>query len=116
MSLVNIPKTNDDPFMRYKRQIVILQMVKGYTVITNLSEISHSLGRPMSDIISYIGKSLGTNVSQNRLRGTIFTIKQIEDILECYIEKHVLCSICQNPETEILKNKRRCKACGNICV
>jgi len=112
MATIGIPKSNDDPYIRYKRQLISVKVIKGYTVLTNLDSVCHSIDRPESVIISFLSKTLGTGSNgKDKLRGT-FSVSTLETHIENYIINHVLCKTCQNPETYIDKNKIRCKACG----
>jgi translation initiation factor 2 beta subunit (eIF-2beta)/eIF-5 len=110
--MVNIPRTNIDPFARYQREKIVITIIKGYTIITNLDSIAHSLNRTSKDIISFLASNLGTRGSENKLRGSNFTVAQLEDKLEVYIINNVLCKTCGNPETHVEKSKLRCLACG----
>lgn len=114
MSMINIPGSDPDPFARYRRPVISINFVKGYTIITNLDGVAHSIGREPSIIISYLSKMMGTNGNNNKLRGQ-FSVSTLESHLENYILNNVLCKTCHNPETVIDKNKIRCKACG-YCV
>ena len=114
---VNIPRDYVDLFARYKRPVISIKVVKGYTIIENLSSISHSLGRTDEQVISFLSKKLATSKNKNSLRGTSFTVSILEDRLEEYIALNVLCLTCSNPQTvymDTTSTKRRCLACGNV--
>ncbi len=113
---MNINGDNNDPFYRYKMPIINIQVLPNNTThIININEISKSLNRNSSDIISFMKKELKSGGSKNFLSGTWSKNKLIE-ILKKYINENVLCSNCGNPETEyIIKKKNKmlaCKACG----
>ena len=115
MNFVNIPKNNIDPFFRYKRETIIINNSRGFTIIKNLDNISKSLERDKKQILSFLSKKLGTSTTNEKLRGN-FTFQQLEELLEIYINKFILCSSCSNPET--IQNEKKltliCKACGHI--
>lgn len=46
--------------------------------------------------MSKLSKKLGTSKNKDKLRG-VFTINDLDDILEDYIIKYMLCDICGNP-------------------
>lgn len=126
MSFINICRDNVDPFYRYKMP-PIQAKVEGRgngikTSIVNLSEVSRALGRPSSYVLKYFGSELGAQTSMDRflINGT-HDNTELQDCLDGFINKFVLCASCKNPETEIqVKNKddlqRDCKACGSVSM
>lgn len=124
MSFVNICRDNTDPFYRYKMPL-IQSKVEGRgngikTAIVNLPEVARALGRPTSYLIKYFGYELGaqTNEERNLVNGS-HNANELQDSLDGFILKFVLCPRCKNPETQIqIKDKnillRNCQACGNI--
>ena len=127
MSFINICRDNTDPFYRYKMP-PIQSKVEGRgngikTVIVNLAEVARSLGRPPVYVLKYFGSELGaqTNESQERylINGT-HDAGELQDSLDGFINKFVLCGSCKNPETEIQIKKgliqRDCKACGSLSM
>lgn len=124
MSFVNICRDNTDPFYRYKMPL-IQSKVEGRgngikTAIVNLPEVARALGRPTSYLIKYFGYELGaqTNEERNLVNGT-HNANELQDSLDGFILKFVLCPKCKNPETQIqIKDKnillRNCQACGYI--
>jgi translation initiation factor 2 beta subunit (eIF-2beta)/eIF-5 len=116
MRRVNIPRSQIDPFYRYKREVV--QTIPGKansTILTNVDTIAHQLNRSPAEIMAFLRKKLGTSVITTKqgpgLRGP-FTSEQVEGLLDEYIETNVLCSACGNPETQIETKGRVCRACG----
>ena len=109
---VNIPRSAIDPFYRYKRNVIQTQGGKGNnTVVKNIDAIAKQLDRSPEQIATFFRKKLSVNVRIDK-RGFImagqYTIPMLEDLLEEYIEKYILCPECGNPET----TKDGCKACG----
>lgn len=127
MSFINICRDNTDPFYRYKMP-PIQSKVEGRgngikTAIVNLSEVSRALGRPSTYVLKYFGSELGaqTNESQDRfLINGAHDASELQDSLDGFIKKFVLCASCKNPETEIQIKKgllqRDCKACGHLSM
>lgn len=125
MSFINICRDNTDPFYRYKMP-PIQSKVEGRgngikTVIVNLNEVARALGRPTTYVLKYFGSELGaqTNESQDRyLINGVHDANELQDSLDGFIKRFVLCASCKNPETEIQIKKdnlqRDCKACGHI--
>lgn len=128
MSFINICRDNTDPFYRYKMP-PIQAKVEGRgngikTAIPNLSEVARALGRPSAYVVKYFGSELGaqTKIDETNDRFLVngqHDAGELQDSLDGFINKFVLCGSCKNPETEIeIKGKdflqRDCKACGLI--
>lgn len=127
MATVNIRRDVTDPFYRYKME-KIQSKVEGKgngikTVIVNLSSVAQSLARPPAHVIKYFGFELGaqTNTNPNDDRWIIngnHDAAKLQDYLDGFISKFVLCKKCKNPETEVqIKDGHitlDCKACGKI--
>lgn len=110
------------------------------TVIVNLSSVAQSLSRPPSckcrihhwkwtdrrlnyvlDVIKYFGFELGaqTNINPTDDRWIIngaHEASKLQDYLDGFISKFVLCKKCKNPETDVVVKDQHivldCKACG----
>jgi translation initiation factor 5 len=127
MATINIRRDVADSFYRYKMERLQSKIEgKGNgikTVIVNLSSVAQSLARPPSHVIKYFGFELGaqTNTSPNDDRWIIngaHDASKLQDYLDGFITKFVLCKECKNPETEVhIKDGNitlDCKACGKI--
>lgn len=129
MSDVMIPilKNNKDPHYRYKMP-KLMAKVEGSgngikTVITNMSTVARSIGRPPSYPTKYFGCELGAQVTINN---DLFVVNGCHDpekllnLLYGFIQKFVLCTKCKNPETNLtIKNNKieqKCIACGHNAV
>lgn len=91
------------------------------TVVANLPSVAQSLARPPSYVIKFFGFELGaqTNTNPKDDRWIINGAHQadkLQESLDTFINKFVLCKDCKNPETEfVIKDGRillDCKACG----
>ncbi|KAB8349697.1 hypothetical protein FH972_023712 [Carpinus fangiana] len=125
MGTVNIRRDVSDPFYRYKME-KLQSKIEGKgngikTVITNLSSVAHSLARPPSYVIKYFGFELGaqTNIDPSDDRWIVngaHEASKLQDYLDGFISKFVLCKKCKNPETDVhIKDGNitlDCKACG----
>ncbi|KAF2763559.1 putative eukaryotic translation initiation factor 5 [Pseudovirgaria hyperparasitica] len=125
MATVNIRRDISDPFYRYKMERIQSKIEgKGNgikTVIVNLSSVAHSLAREPGHIIKYFGFELGaqtnTNPSDDRwIINGAHEASKLQDHLDGFINKFVLCKKCKNPETDMSFPEGRiilkCKACG----
>ena len=92
------------------------------TAIMNTSDVARALSRPPVYIIKFFGFELGAQTSINEaddryhVNGSHDSPK-LQDLLDGFITKFVLCKACKNPETDIIVQKdgtlfRDCKACG----
>ncbi|KAF2638499.1 eukaryotic translation initiation factor 5 [Massarina eburnea CBS 473.64] len=125
MATVNVRRDVADPFYRYKMERIQSKIEgKGNgikTVIVNLSSVAGSLARPPAYVIKYFGFELGaqTNNNPNDDRWIIngaHDASKLQDYLDGFISKFVLCKKCKNPET-VMEFKNNlilldCKACG----
>jgi len=125
MATVNIRRDVTDPFYRYKMERLQSKIEgKGNgikTVVANLSSVAASLARPPSFVIKYFGFELGaqtnTNPSDDRwIINGAHEASKLQDYLDGFINKFVLCKKCKNPETDVVIKDGRilldCKACG----
>ncbi|KAI0603181.1 domain found in IF2B/IF5-domain-containing protein [Biscogniauxia sp. FL1348] len=125
MALVNVRRDVTDAFYRYKMEKIQTKIEgKGNgikTVVVNLSSVAASLARPGSYVIKYFGFELGaqTNIDPPDDRWIIngaHDAPKLQDYLDGFINKFVLCKKCKNPETDVVIKDGRivldCKACG----
>jgi translation initiation factor 5 len=125
MATVNIVRENKDPFYRYKMERLQSKIEgKGNgikTVIVNLSSVAQSLARPGAYVIKYFGFELGaqtnTNPADDRwIINGAHEASKLQDYLDGFINRFVLCKSCKNPETVVIIKDGRivldCKACG----
>lgn len=109
-----IPKSaSSDPFYRYRRdllKIVRINSSGGMYQLVNLDKIAKEIGRSPAAILSYLKKTLHTNILT---KGGYFikgNTSDFETVLESYIITHVICKKCKNPETD----GNKCRACGAL--
>ena len=119
----------NDPYYRYKMPRILAKVEgKGNgikTVVSNMSDIAKALERPPTYPTKYFGCELGaqTNFDLKNDRYIVngeHDANKLQDILDGFIKKFVLCPACENPETAlIIKHQTinsRCKACGHTFV
>ncbi|CRG90567.1 hypothetical protein PISL3812_07611 [Talaromyces islandicus] len=124
MATVNVRRDVTDPFYRYKME-KLQSKIEGKgngikTVVVNLNTVAQSLARPPEYVIKYFGFELGAqaNAKPTDDRWIIngaHDAPKLQDYLDGFIEKFVLCKKCKNPETEVILKDRivlDCKACG----
>ncbi|KAK3214310.1 hypothetical protein GRF29_28g2723489 [Pseudopithomyces chartarum] len=127
MATINVRRDVTDPFYRYKMERLQSKIEgKGNgikTVIVNLTSVANSLDRPPAYVIKYFGFELGaqtnTNPADDRwIINGAHDASKLQDYLDGFISKFVLCKKCKNPETVMdVKDgliKLDCKACGQI--
>ncbi|KAL4818759.1 domain found in IF2B/IF5-domain-containing protein [Aspergillus spinulosporus] len=122
---INIRRDVSDPFYRYKME-PLQSKIEGKgngikTVIVNLNSVAGSLSRPPAYVIKYFGFELGAqaNAKPTDDRWIIngaHDSKKLQDYLDGFISKFVLCKKCKNPETDVIIKDEKiildCKACG----
>ncbi|RDA93366.1 hypothetical protein CP533_0313 [Ophiocordyceps camponoti-saundersi (nom. inval.)] len=125
MSLINVRRDVSDAFYRYKMERLQTKIEgKGNgikTVVVNLPSVATSLARPPSYLNKYFGFELGA-MTNNDPKDDRWIINgahesgKLQDHLDGFINKFVLCKKCKNPETDVNINNDRilldCKACG----
>lgn len=128
MANVNINRNLSDQFYRYKMPKLVAKVEgKGNgikTVIVNMPEIAKSLNRPPMYPTKYFGCLLGAQVnfdnkSERYIVNGAHDPNKLQDLLDGFIQKYVLCQSCENPETILSVNKKKeiigtnCMACGH---
>lgn len=95
------------------------------TVIVNMVDIAKALGRPPAYPCKYFGCELGaqTQIDAKKERyivnGSHDGIR-LQELLDGFIKKFVLCPECDNPETSLMPHQKKkiigqkCAACGYI--
>lgn len=126
MVLVNVNREVSDNFYRYKMEKLVTKVEgKGNgikTVVVNLVNVAKQLSRDPNYVIKYFAFELGaqTNTDPKDDRWIIngaHEAAKLQDLLDGFIKKFVLCRGCSNPETVVnIKDPRiilDCKACGH---
>ncbi|KAK9247962.1 domain found in IF2B/IF5-domain-containing protein [Lipomyces tetrasporus] len=123
---INICRDNQDPFYRYKMPPIISK-VEGRgngikTAVVNNADVARALARPPMYVTKFFGVELGAQTSVNEATDRYMVngahdAAKLQDLLDIFINKFVLCKACKNPETDIVITKdqmlyRDCKACG----
>lgn len=147
MATVNVNRSVTDIFYRYKMPRLQAKVEgKGNgikTVLVNMAEVARAIGRPATYPTKYFGCELGAQTQfdhkvrfsrelSNFILILLFFLEQnerfivngshdvnkLQDLLDGFIRKFVLCPECDNPETNLTvsaKNQtisQSCKACG----
>uniref|UniRef100_A0A8C8IGX3 Eukaryotic translation initiation factor 5 n=1 Tax=Oncorhynchus tshawytscha TaxID=74940 RepID=A0A8C8IGX3_ONCTS len=124
---VNVNRSVLDQFYRYKMPRIIAKVEgKGNgikTVIVNMTDVAKSLNRPPTYPTKFFGCELGAQ-TQFDAKNDRFIVNgsheanKLQDMLDGFIRKFVLCPECDNPETDLHINAKKqtignsCKACG----
>lgn len=128
---LNVNRNVQDAFYRYKMPRLVAKVEgKGNgvkTVLPNMTDIARALGRPPTYVTKYFGCELGAQ-TQFDFKNDRYIVNgshdaaKLQDMLDGFIKKFVLCEQCDNPETviKILEKKgilkASCKACGHTFV
>ncbi|MEM2094292.1 MAG: translation initiation factor IF-2 subunit beta [Candidatus Bathyarchaeia archaeon] len=89
------------------------------TILLNLKEICERIGRDREHLLRYLAGELATSASTDAdhviFQGR-FDNRTIDSLIQRYIENAVLCPICRQPDTKIVRRDRisqlQCEACG----
>ena len=126
--IVAIPKSIDDPFYRYSREITEIRYTKRNIELPNIDKVACALERDITELCQFIKLKINRQIKIAELDGKLsvtipnFDTKEldvdIDDIVEDYINKYVVCPDCKIPETRYkIKQKSvkiECKACGKL--
>lgn len=128
MGSVNVNRNVSDAFYRYKMPRIQAKVEgKGNgikTVIVNMVDVAKAIGRPATYPTKYFGCELGAQ-TQFDFKNERFIVNgshdatKLQDLLDGFIRKYVLCPACDNPETELMVSSKKgtisqgCKACGH---
>ncbi|ORY36883.1 hypothetical protein BCR33DRAFT_683299, partial [Rhizoclosmatium globosum] len=125
-NMINVRSDVTDKFYRYKMPKIVSKIEgKGNgikTVIPNMADVSKALSRPPAYATKYFGIELGaqTKVEEKLDRYIIngaHDAEKLQQVLDGFITKFVLCGSCKNPETDLIIQKddnitKNCNACG----
>ena len=139
---LNVNRNVQDSFYRYKMPRLVAKVEgKGNgikTVIVNMVDVARALYRPPTYVTKYFGCELGAQ-TQFDIKAERYIVNgchdgaRLQDMLDGFIRKFVLCEKCDNPETvlkvisihrgffyndtinQVKKNLigASCKACGH---
>lgn len=127
MGTLNVNRKVTDLYYRYKMPRICAKVEgKGNgikTVIVNMSEVAKALNRPATYPTKFFGCELGAQTQFDH-KNERFIVNgshdaaKLQDLLDGFIRKYVLCPECDNPETDLLISAKKetisqtCKACG----
>ena len=124
---LNIPSTFKDPHYRYKMpRIQTTLQGSGNGIKTkwvNLQDVSNALKLPVEYPLKFIGRELGSNTelkSNSYLINGNHPVEKMQELLDKFIKKYVLCPKCHLPEIhgKIKVTKEAitctCRSCGTI--
>jgi len=125
--MLNINGKNDSSY-RYK-MIPVKSTINGkgngiFTIINNLDDVSSSISQPSVLILKFLSSYFGSLANEEKkcITGS-YTDSQIQDGIQLYINRFIICPSCNIPETipqirqESKKNiflDVKCSACGKV--
>ena len=125
--MINIRRDVKDLYYRYKMPRLVSKIEgKGNgikTVVSNMVDIAKALNRPPAYVTKFFGSEVGSlTVCDEKAARYIVNgaheAEKLQNILDAFISKFVLCTSCENPETDLSVSRdgtiyRNCKACGH---
>lgn len=125
--MINIRRDVKDLYYRYKMPRLVSKIEgKGNgikTVVSNMVDIAKALNRPPVYVTKFFGSEVGSlTVCDEKAARYIVNgaheAEKLQNVLDGFITKFVLCPSCENPETDLSVSKdgtiwRNCKACGH---
>ena len=105
---LNVNRNVQDSFYRYKMPRLVAKVEgKGNgikTVIVNMVDVARALARPPTYVTKYFGCELGAQ-TQFDIKAERYIVNgchdgaKLQDMLDGFIKRFVLCEQCDNPET-----------------
>lgn len=125
--MINIRRDVKDLYYRYKMPRLVSKIEgKGNgikTVVSNMVDIAKALNRPPVYVTKFFGSEVGSlTVCDEKAARYIVNgaheAEKLQNVLDGFISKFVLCPGCENPETDLSVSRdgtiwRNCKACGH---
>lgn len=106
-------------FERFTLDKVDLYGEGNRTIIQNFKDISDTLNRDPNHVLKYLSRELATRGNYQGGRAIFigkFTDYLINALVKRYLEKYVICPVCERPDTRLLKEGKflflKCDACG----
>ncbi len=94
------------------------KLIKSRTVITNFKEISQNFARDKNHLLKYFLREAGVrgeiDPKENLILHSRFQPAILNKIIENYFTAYVECPNCRSPDTELVNNELKCKACGYV--
>jgi len=128
---LNVNRNVTDVFYRYKMPKLMAKVEgKGNgikTVIVNMSDVAKALDCPPTYPCKFFGCELGAQTQFN-FKDDRYIVNgsheagKLQQLLDIFIKKFILCTECENPETTLHPNEKKgvirqtCKACGHQCM
>ncbi|MBN1502847.1 translation initiation factor IF-2 subunit beta [Candidatus Woesearchaeota archaeon] len=107
-----------------KTERFVVPKVRGHiegnkTVLSNFMQIAEKLRRDPNHLLKYILKELASPGEFKKnlvIVGSKISAKRVNEKIEEYANKYVVCKECNRPDTKLLKHDRilsiKCSACG----
>jgi translation initiation factor 2 beta subunit (eIF-2beta)/eIF-5 len=131
MGTLNVNRKVTDLYYRYKMPRICAKVEgKGNgikTVIVNMADVAKALNRPATYPTKFFGCELGAQTQFDH-KNERFIVNgshdaaKLQDLLDGFIKKYVLCPECDNPETDLLISTKKeiisqtCKGKFVVCV
>ena len=125
--MINIRRDVKDLYYRYKMPRLVSKIEgKGNgikTLVSNMVDIAKALNRSPVYVTKFFGSEVGSLTVCDEKAGRFIVngaheAEKLQNVLDGFITKFVLCPSCENPETDLSVSKdgtiwRNCKACGH---
>lgn len=103
----------------FKAPNVEIRREAGSTIILNWNKIIKAVNNQEKIFLRFLSHELGTHGEAEKGRATFKghqTSHKINELIEEFIDKYIVCSECGRPDTQLKKEKKhllkKCGACG----
>lgn len=114
----NLPKTVGTGERFEIPKVVGIRMGRR-TIVQNFGDISGVLNRDPHHLLKFLSREMATAASLDGSRAIFqgkFDVGTVTRLLTIYVQRFVICPICNRPDTKMEKEGRylflRCEACG----
>ncbi|CAF1348043.1 unnamed protein product [Didymodactylos carnosus] len=125
MAMINVNRNTNDMFYRYKMPKLVAK-IEGTgngikTVIVNMTQIAKALSRPPTYVTKYFGCELGAQVQMiakddRYIVNGAHDAEKLQNLLDGFIKRFVLCPSCDNPETQLSFRNRNGGEIRQVCI
>lgn len=125
MAMINVNRQTNDMFYRYKMP-KLLAKVEGTgngikTVLVNVTPVAKALDRSPSYVTKFFGCELGAQTQMypkddRYIVNGAHDCEKLQNLLDGFIKRFVLCPKCENPETKLSVRKRNGGEIHQVCV
>ncbi len=114
-----LPEISDDEGERFQVPRVRVLQQGRRSIVLNFGEVAEALRRDPQHLLKFMTGETATHATFDGTRVVFqgrFTQESIQNLVDIYTKRYVICPVCGRPDTHIERDKRlsflQCDACG----